>query len=88
MKQIIVGVLLLGLAWTSTAGDQSEWDNRIRKLTSKFEAMQSKSDKAIPAETLKKAQGIILLDRTKAGFIFAFQGGGGAAIVKDAKNGK
>ena len=88
MKQIIVGVLLLGLAWTSTAGDQSEWDNRIRKLTSKFEAMQSKSDKAIPAETLKKAQGIILLERTKAGFIFAFQGGGGAALVKDAKNGK
>lgn len=88
MKQIIFGVLLLGLAFSSLAADQAELDNRIRKLTSKFEAMQSKSDKAIPAETLKKAQGIILLERTKAGFIFAFQGGGGAALVKDAKNGK
>jgi len=88
MKQIIFGVLLFGLAFASLAAGQSELDNRIRKLTSKFEAMQSKSDKAIPAETLKKAQGIILLERTKAGFIFAFQGGGGAALVKDAKNGK
>lgn len=88
MKQIIFGVLLLGLAFSSLAANQAELDNRIRKLTSKFEAMQSKSDKAIPAETLKKAQGIILLERTKAGFIFAFQGGGGAALVKDAKNGK
>jgi len=88
MKQMFVGVLLLGLAVTSVASDQSELDNRIRKLTSKFESLQSKSDKAIPAETLKKAQGIILLERTKAGFIFAFQGGGGAALVKDAKTEK
>ena len=38
----------------------------------------------IPAETLRQAQGIILLDRTKAGFLFAYQGGGGVALVKDA----
>ena len=41
-----------------------------------------------PAETLRKAQGIILLDRTKAGFLFAYQGGGGVAMVKDAKQGQ
>ena len=88
MKQIIVGLLILGLAGSALARDKADLDNQIRKLTSKFEAMQSKPDKAIPAETLGKAQGIILLDRTKAGFIFAFQGGGGVALVKDPKGGK
>lgn len=88
MKQIIVGLLLLGLAGSALARDKAGLDNQIRKLTSKFEALQSKPDKAIPTETLRKAQGIILLDRTKAGFIFAFQGGGGVALVKDAKGGK
>ena len=50
--------------------------------------MQAKPDKRIPAENLRKALGIILLDRTKAGFIFAYQGGGGLAMVKDAKSGR
>jgi SH3 domain-containing YSC84-like protein 1 len=54
----------------------------------KFEVMQSKPDKRIPAENLRKAKGIILLDRTKAGFIFAFQGGSGLAMVKDVTTGQ
>ena len=88
MKNIIFGFCALLLAVSAFAKDKAELDNRIRKLTGKFEAMQSNPDKAIPADTLKKAQGIVLLDRTKAGFIFAFQGGSGLAMVKDAKSGK
>ncbi len=38
----------------------------------------------MPANLLRKAQGIVLLDRTKAGFLFAYQGGGGVALVRDA----
>jgi lipid-binding SYLF domain-containing protein len=76
------------LAAPARAIDRSELDKRILKLTAKFEEMQSKPDKRIPAENLRKAQGIILLDRTKAGFIFAYQGGGGLAMVKDAKTGQ
>jgi len=88
MKHMIVGLLLLSLAVSAIARDKAALDNQIRKLTSKFEAMQAKPDKAIPAETLQKAHGVILLDRTKAGFIFAFQGGGGVALVKDPPNGQ
>ncbi len=88
MKQIIVGLMLLAFAGSALARDKADLDNRIRKLTAKFEAMQSKPEKAIPAETLRKAQGVILLDRTKAGFIFAFQGGGGVAMVKEPKSEK
>ena len=70
------------------AVDKADLDKRIRTLTAKFEEMQAKPEKRIPAENLRKAQGIILLDRTKAGFIFAYQGGGGLAMVKDPHSGR
>ena len=83
MKTTILSLLSLGLVLSAVAAEKTELDNRIRKLTAKFEAMQNSPDKRIPAETLRQARGIVLLDRTKAGFIFAFQGGGGLAMVKD-----
>ena len=78
----------MGFAATALAIDKAELDNRIRTLTAKFEAMQQKPDKSIPAETLHKAKGIVLLDRTKAGFVFAYQGGSGVAMVKNASSEK
>jgi lipid-binding SYLF domain-containing protein len=79
----MVGLVLLGFVGTALAIDQPELDNRIRLMTAKLEQMQARPDKSIPADLLDKAQGIILLDRTKAGFLFAFQGGSGVALVKD-----
>jgi lipid-binding SYLF domain-containing protein len=87
MRLIITGILLLGLAGSAGAIDKANLDQRIRLLTTKFQEMQAKPDKRIPAENLRKAKGVILLDRTKAGFIFAYQGGGGLAMVKGAKSG-
>jgi lipid-binding SYLF domain-containing protein len=83
MKTLVTCCVLLGLATSVFAIDKPELDKRVRKLTAKFDALQSKSDKRIPAETLKKAKGIVLMDRTKAGFIFAYQGGNGVALVRD-----
>src|ERR1044071_9535183 len=88
MKTAIVGLFALGFAVSAFALDKTELDNRIRTLTAKFEALQQKPDKRIPAETLAKAKGIVLLDRTKAGFIFAYQGGGGVAMVKNGNSDK
>ena len=88
MKKLIVLLCTAVLTVSAGADSKAELDNRIRKLTGKFESLQGKPDKAIPAETLQKAHGIVLLDRTKAGFIFAFQGGSGLAMVKDARSGK
>lgn len=88
MKKWIMGLGVVLLAVSAFAKDKAELDNRIRKLGGKFEALQAKPDKAIPVETLRKAHGIVLLDRTKAGFVFAFQGGGGMALVKDEKSGQ
>jgi lipid-binding SYLF domain-containing protein len=88
MKTNVIGLMLLGLAASSFAIEKAELDGRIQKLTARFEALQQKSDKSIPAENLRKAQGIILLERTKAGFLFAYQGGGGVALVRDSGSDK
>jgi SH3 domain-containing YSC84-like protein 1 len=88
MKLVIVSLLLLGLVLPARAIDKAEVDKRIRLLTTKFEELQNKADRRVPAESLRKACGIILLNRSKGGFVFAFEGGSGLAMVKDAKSGK
>ncbi len=85
MKNLIATLLVLGVAWAAPGIDKSELDLKAQKLIAKFQKMQEKPDKCVPADTLRKAKGIILLDRTKAGFVFAYQGGGGVAMVKDKK---
>jgi lipid-binding SYLF domain-containing protein len=85
MKKLIAMLLVLNLAWGAVALDKTSLDQKAQKLLAKFESMQEKPDKRVSAEVLRKAQGIILLDRTKAGFIFAYQGGAGMAMVKDKK---
>ena len=85
--RILTTLLLISFCWGAAAVERAELDRRAQKVLAKFESLQSKPDKRVPPEVLRKAQGIILLDRTKAGFIFAYQGGGGIAMVKD-KRGK
>src|SRR6266481_4618926 len=80
--------LLFGLAVTGLAADRNDLDQRIRKLTAKFEAMQTKPGTAIPPESLRKAQGIILLDGTRAGLLFAYQHASGVVMVKDSRTGE
>src|SRR5215472_16342850 len=77
----ITGLAFLGFCGTVPGADRAELDQRMHKLAIKLQVLQSKPDKRIPAENLRKAQGIILLDRTKAGFLFAYQGGGGVAMA-------
>jgi len=88
MKTFIPGFILLSGALAVSAVDKAELDNRIRTLTARFESLQHQPDKSIPAEHLRKAHGVILLERTKAGFVFAYQGGGGVAMARDPAGGK
>lgn len=88
MKTIMLGLMLLGLAGSAMAIEPSELDARLQRLTGMFEELQSKPDKCIPPEVLRNAQGIVLLDRTKAGFLYAYQGGVGVALVRDPHTGK
>jgi len=88
MKTMVIGLIWLGCAGSLLGVEKAELDNRVRALTAKLVAMQEKPDKKIPAENLRNAKGIVLLDRTKAGFLFAYQGGGGVALVRDGTTGK
>ena len=84
----IIALLMVGLCFSAAALDKAEVELRANKLLTKFDAMQAKPDKRVPADVLNKAHGLILLDRTKAGFLFAYQGGTGMAMVKDEKTKK
>jgi len=88
MKMLTLGLVLLGFASSTFAIDKVQLDNRIRTLTGKLEELQGKPEKSVPADNLRSAQGIVLLDRTKAGLVFGYQGGGGVALVKDPKTEK
>jgi len=86
MKRTITSILLLGSAVAAlAAGDVQQLEEQAQKILAKFDSMQN-TEKRVPADILKKAQGIVLLDRTKGGFIFAYEGGGGIAMAKDAKD--
>jgi lipid-binding SYLF domain-containing protein len=85
MKRYILAVLLLllGLAATTFAETKNELDDRVRKLMAKFDSLQDNTEARIPAEKLKKAKGVIVMDRTKGGFIFGYEQGFGVAMVKN-----
>lgn len=83
MKVMILGLALLGCVHSALAVNRAELDARIRTLTARFEAMQQLPDRRVPADVLRRAKGVILLNRIKAGFMFAVQSGGGVAMVKD-----
>jgi SH3 domain-containing YSC84-like protein 1 len=87
MKWVIATLLLLGFAGTTLAVNQAELDHRIQMLTSKFEIMEAKPEKRIPPKLLSQAQGIVLLDRFKAGFLFAYEGGAGIAMARNPHTG-
>jgi lipid-binding SYLF domain-containing protein len=85
MKTIMLGLVAAMLAGNALALDRLELDRRIHVLAARFDEMQRRPNKWIPPDLLLQARGIILLDRSKAGFIFAYQGGAGVAMVRDPK---
>ncbi len=78
----------MGAVRTLSADQKTDLDGRIFALTAKFDQLQQQPDKRIPADVLSRARGIILLDRTRAGFLFAYQGGSGVALAKDPLTGR
>jgi lipid-binding SYLF domain-containing protein len=87
MRRLLASFLMAGVALSAAAVDKAEVEARIAKLMVRLDTLQAQPDKRIPAENLRKAQGIILLDRTKAGFLFAYQGGSGLVMARDPKTG-
>ena len=88
MKSFITVSLLLGLVLSAQAIDKADVEKRLRLFAANLEEIQAKPDKAVPAANLRRACGVVLLNRAKGGLVFGYQGGSGVAMVKDAKTGK
>jgi lipid-binding SYLF domain-containing protein len=86
MRRHILSLLLLTLAASGFAETKNELDDRVRKLMAKFDSLQDNTEARIPADKLKKATGVIVMDRTKGGFIFGYEQGFGVAMVKNKAN--
>jgi len=76
-------MLVLGLTTPAFGQTKEELDNKVRKLISKFDSLQANLDARIPAEKLKKATGVIIMERTKGGFIVGYEQGSGVAMIKN-----
>jgi lipid-binding SYLF domain-containing protein len=83
MGRYFLTVFVLAWAAAATAETQGELDNRVRKLMAEFESLQGNPEARIPAEKLAKAVGVIVMERTKGGFVFGYERGFGVAMVKN-----
>ena len=83
MRRYFLTMMVLGLAVTSFAQTKSELDDRVRKLMAQFDSLQANAEARIPAGKLKKATGVVVMDRAKGGLIFGYEHGFGVAMVKD-----
>src|SRR6478672_6042867 len=87
-RTFLATMLAGSLAVPVLAASKNKLDARVRDLTDYFESVQKDATKAIPAEILSKAEGLIVMRNYKAGFIVGVAGGGGVAIVKNKASGK
>lgn len=83
---VFLGLVAAASVLTTVAASKNKLDARVRDLTDYFASVQQDSSKAVPAEILSKAEGLVIMRNYKAGFIVGVSGGHGVALLKD-KNG-
>jgi lipid-binding SYLF domain-containing protein len=88
MNTFFATVLAASITVPALAESKNKLDARVRDLTDYFEKVQKDKDSAVPAEILRKADGLIIMRTYKAGFIVGLEGGHGVAIVKNKTTGK
>jgi lipid-binding SYLF domain-containing protein len=82
-QSLFIALLAAAVVLTAVAASKNELDARVRDLSDYFASMQNDPSKAVPAEILSKAQGLVIMRNYKAGFIVGVSGGRGVAIVKN-----
>lgn len=63
---------------------KEELEGRIRANLGRLAERQQDPERAIPAEVISRAKGIVILNSLKAGFIVGAEIGNGVAVVRDA----
>lgn len=56
---------------------------RLERITVAFEAFQAESDRRIPAEILREARGLVIVQETQAGFILGGRKGEGVVLIRE-----
>lgn len=79
---LLVGILGLAGATARAADSRVDLIQEVQNCETILREFQADPATAIPADILRQARGILILDQFKAGFIFGFKGGGGVALVK------
>ena len=87
VQTVFAVILAAGLAVPALAASKNKLEAKIRDYTDYFDKFEQEAPKAVPAEILSKAQGLVIIRSYKAGFIIGAEGSGGIAIAKDS-NGK
>ena len=82
-----IALLAAALVLTTVAASKNQLDARVRDLSDHFASMQQDPSKAVPAEILSKAEGLVIMRNYKAGFIVGVSGGRGLAIVRNKATG-
>src|SRR6267142_5404280 len=85
---IFATILAASIAIPALAESKNKLDARVRDLADYFETVQKDASTAVPAEILRKAEGLIIMRTYKAGFIVGVAGGHGVAVVKNKASGK
>jgi SH3 domain-containing YSC84-like protein 1 len=88
LRAFLATVLVASIAVPTMAASKNKLDARVRDLTDYFDTVQKDAAKAVPAEILAKAEGLVIMRNYKAGFIVGISGGHGVALVKDKTTGK
>jgi len=64
--------------------NKAQLNGEIETLAGKFAALQQNPATRVPADVLARARGIVLITSVKGGLIYAYRGGDGVALVRDA----
>jgi len=85
---LLVTLIAAGFAFPASAASKNKLDARVRDLTDYFASVQKEPSKAVPAQILDGAKGIVIMRNYKAGFIIGVSGGHGVALAKNTTTGK
>jgi SH3 domain-containing YSC84-like protein 1 len=83
MKALVIGILVLATGLSAQAITRGELDRRVEKLAMKFTELQDNPATRIPPDLLRRAVGIVLVQTSRGGFIFGYQGGYGVMMVRE-----
>ncbi len=86
MKRLLLAAALLSFVAAAGADEikRSEYVTRIQTCEAILQDCMLTPQRAIPADVLQRAKGLVIVNQVHVGFVFGVKGGWGVAMVKQA----